>query len=138
MKDKVDKILNGETVDIAGDHRYVLSVSKSKDWYKVGCVKPENLEGGSTLMSIETMRDAGNRLLALADALERQKKFRDGDNLYAVTPIGGVFWASFNSGFAEHLGFVMSGNAFKTKEEACDNIPAVMAKYQDLRDRGLV
>ena len=138
MKEKVDRILNGEEVDIAEDPRYVLSVSKIKDQYRVGCVEPENLEGGSTLMSIETMKEAGNLLITLDDALERQEKFKDGDDLFFVLPVGGVFWTFFNSGSADHLELVMSGNAFKTRKEARDNIPPVLTKYQELRDKGLV
>lgn len=138
MKKIAERIFNGETVNIAEDTRYVLSVSKIKDQYRVGCVEPENLEDGSTLMSFETMRDAGKRLFALADALERQGKFKDGDDLFFVLPVGGVFWTFFNSKNAEHLGLVMSGNAFKTRQEARDNIPTVLAKYQSLKDKGLV
>lgn len=140
MKELVDRILNGEAVDIAESNpHYYLSVSQEGCEYKIGFANPKSPSDHCfARLDIKTIKEAGNLLIKLADELDSRKKFKDGDNLYAVTPIGGVFWASFNSGFAEHLGLVMSGNAFKTKEEACDNIPAVMAKYQYLRDRGLV
>lgn len=76
------------------------------------------------------MKEAGNLL--------RQEKFKDGDDLFFVLPVGGVFWTFFNSRLVEHLELVMSGNAFKTRQEARDNIPAVLAKYQSLKDKGLV
>lgn len=139
MKEIADRILNGETVNIAGDHRYVLSVSKSKDWYRVGLVEPENLEDGSILMSPETMRDAGKRLFALADALERQKKFKNDERIYYVQTDGNIgCFDHFVKTNSFHLSLIVMGNAFKTKAEAYDNIPAVLTKYQELRDKGLV
>lgn len=139
MEEKANSILNGEAVDIAGDGaNYYLSVSKYDDKYKVGFVSPNYVVEYFTCLNTEMMRDAGARLIALADELESRKKFKDGDELYFVTPKGSVFLAKFNSTLVEHLGLVMSGNAFKTRKEACDNIPAVMAKCQELRDKGLV
>lgn len=139
MKNKVDRILNGGTVNIASDPRYVLSVSKIKDWYRVGWVEPEHLEESFTLMSLETMRDVGNKLIALADELESRKKFRNDERIYYVQTDGNVgYFDYFVNTNSFHLSLIVMGNAFKTKAEAHDNIPVVMAKYQELRDKGLV
>lgn len=79
MKEKVDRILNGEAVDIAGDGAdYYLSVSKYDDKYKVGFVNPNYVEEYFTCLNTKTMRDAGNKLIELADELESRKRFKEG------------------------------------------------------------
>ena len=138
MKNKVDRILNGATVNIASDPRYVLSVSKIKDWYRVGWVEPEHIEKGSRLMSLETMREAGNKLIELADELESRKRFKEGDKLCFIRPDGEIRAIIFFPSDGYHLGLVMSGNAFKTEAEAEAHKDDVLAKFQDLRDQGLV
>ena len=37
-----------------------------------------------------------------------------------------------------HLSLLATGNAFKTIEEAEANKDAILAKYQELKDRGLI
>lgn len=137
MKDKVDRILNGEAVNLSG-LIYNLSVLRDDKHYYVGFCSPEGIGKRSQILSTRDMKEAGKYLIALADELESRKKFKDGDDLFFVLPVGGVFWTFFNSKNAEHLGLVMSGNAFKTRQEARDNVPTVLAKYQELRDKGLV
>lgn len=139
MKEIVDRILNGEAVDIAGDDaNYYLSVAKHNDKYKVGFVNPYYVIDHYQHLDTKELKEAGNLLLELADELESRKRFKDGDDLFFVNPKGIVIYLSFNGESATHLGLVMSGNAFKTKTEAEENRGEIMKKYQELRDRGLV
>ena len=139
MKEIVDRILNGEAVDIAGDGAdYYLSVAKHYDKYKIGFVNPNYVIDNYQRLETKQMKDAGNLLIELADELESRKKFKDGDDLFFVDPKGVVIYLSFDGGSATHLGLVMSGNAFKTRAEAEENKDAVLAKYQELRDKRLV
>lgn len=139
MKEIVDRILNGESVDIAGDGaNYYLSVSKYDDKYKVGFVSPNYVEEYFTCLNTKTMRDAGKLLNALADELDSRKKFADGDKCVSICPDGSMYESYFNNNDSGYVARVAFGNVFKTWEEARANKDAVLAKYQDLRDRGLV
>ena len=139
MKEIVDRILNGEDVDIAGDRAaYFLTVSQLDENYKIGFTYPDNMKSFHSSISLKSIRDAGNLLIALADELESRKKLKDGDDLFFVNPKGVVIYLPFDGESATHLSMVAMGNAFKTRAEAEKNKDAVLAKYQDLRDRGLV
>lgn len=139
MKDKVDKILNGEVVDIAGDGAdYYLSVAKHYDKYKIGFVNPNYVIDNYQRLETKQMKDAGNLLIKLADELESRKKFVDGDKCISICPDGNMYESYFNSNDSGYVARVAFGNVFKTWEEARKNKDAVMAKYQELKDRGLV
>lgn len=139
MKEKVDRILNGEAVDIAENGAtFYLSVSKYDDKYKVGFVSPNYVEEYFTCLNTKTMRDAGKLLIALADELDSRKKFADGDKCVSICPDGSMYESYFNNNDSGYVARVAFGNVFKTWEEARANKDAVMAKYQDLRDRGMV
>ena len=141
MKEIVDRILNGEDVDIAGDRAdYFLTVSQFGENYKIGFTYPDNMKSFHSSISLKSIREAGNKLIALADELEEsRKKFRTDERVYYIQTDGNVSYIDF---FIKtntlHLSLIAMGNAFKTAAEAHDNIPAVMAKYQELRDKGLV
>lgn len=140
MKEIVDRILNGEAVDIAReDADYCLSVSQDGDKYKVGFINKRNMADYCPYLTAKTMKDAGNLLIELADELESRKKFRNDERIYYVQTDGNVgYFDYFVNTNSFHLSLIVMGNAFKTKAEAHDNIPVVMAKYQELRDKGLV
>ena len=139
MKEIVDRILNGEAVDIAKDGGdYYLNVLKDGNKYKIGFMSSlYNKEYGSRL-TVEMIKEAGNKLIELADELESRKRFKEGDKLCFIRPDGEIRKIIFFPNDAYHCGLLMSGNAFKTIEEAEANKDAILAKYQDLRDRGLV
>ena len=139
MKEKVDRILNGDIEELTSEG-FVFSILKDGDYIDIIPEAKEVVTSYSIRQKLtpKDMRELAGQLTELAEELESRKRFKNGDEIYFVTPKGSVFLANFNSSLVEHLGLVMSGNAFKTREEACDNIPAVMAKYQELRDKGLV
>lgn len=139
MKEIADRILNGEAVDIAENGAtFYLSVSKYDDKYKVGFVSPNYVEEYFTCLNTKTMRDAGNKLIELADELVSRKRFKEGDKLCFIRPDGKIRKIIFFPNDAYHCGLLMSGNAFKTEAEAEAHKDDVLAKYQDLRDRGLI
>lgn len=126
-------------MDIAGDGaNYYLSVSKYDDKYKVGFVSPNYVVEYFTCLNTEMMRDAGTRLIALADELESRKKFKTNERIYYVRANGEIFYLNFSDSYSLHLSLLAMGNAFKTHEEAEAHIDEIMAKYQELRDKGLV
>lgn len=139
MQEKVDRILNGEVVDIAKDDGdYFLNVLKDDNRYKIGFMSSlYNKEYGSCL-TVEMIKEAGELLSALADELESRKRFKDGDEYFVVCPSGEIYNLIFSQKYAAHFALLAMGNAFKTKTEAEANKDAILAKYQDLRDRGLV
>ena len=140
MKEIVDGILNGETVDIVGKAQFCLSVKafRAINAFHVGFSMPSAIDEHSQVLDVNDIKKAGKALIDLAEALESRKKFKDGDDLFFVTPKGVVLYFSFDSKSATHLGFVMSGNAFKTRAEAEAHKEEILAKYQELRDKGLV
>ena len=139
MKEKVDMLLNGEAVDIAGDGAdYYLSVLQHYDKYKIGFVNPKNVMNNYQRLDTKKMKEAGNLLIALADELESRKKFRENDRYYYVRIDGNIIEEMFSKKSSFDLTQILIGNAFKTKSEAEAHKDEIMAKYQDLRDRGLV
>lgn len=142
MKEKVDRILNGEAVDIAenGASYYLSVVTNSyKDEYKIAFIDPDKLDFvSSDYISIGAMRNAGKRLVALADELENRKRFNRGDHYFTVRPNGTVTDFIFSPSESGDMCRLYMGNAFKTKEEAEERKDEIVAKYQDLRDKGLV
>lgn len=139
MKEIVDRILNGEDVDIAGDRAdYFLAVSRHGENYKIGFTYPENMKSFHSSISLKSMREAGKLLIALADELESQKKFNEGDEFYYIDADGTILRGFFKSNNAVYYSLVMFGNAFKTEVEAKANRKEIMAKFQELRDKGLV
>ena len=143
MKDKVDRILNGEAVDIAGDGAdYYLSVSKNSENYKIGFTCPDNIKRFYSPISLKSIKDAGERLIALADELaeelESRKKFKTNERIYYVRTNGEIHSVTFSESYSLHLSLLAMGNAFKTHEEAEAHKDEVLAKYQELRDKGLV
>lgn len=141
MKELVDRILAGDVVDITGTNAtYYLSVVEGKvSGFKVGFVVPSGLdEQGSCYMSTGEMRDAGKRLVSLADELDSRMKFVDRCPVYIVIPSGGIIETFFDKTSAAHLADVAFGNIFKTRKEAEANKDAVLAKYKALEDEGLI
>lgn len=140
MKEKVDRILNGESVDIIGDGtNYYLSVLKQNAEYKmIGFISPKNIGGyGFHYDTTKTIREAGNLLIELAEELEIRKKFKDGEKFFRVDKTGSILEDRFY-GTTRDYRFLLVGNAFKTHEEAEEHKDEIMAKYQDLKDRGIV
>nr|DAH64381.1 MAG TPA: hypothetical protein [Caudoviricetes sp.] len=139
MKEIVDRILNGEAVDIAGAKAdYFLTVSKNGENYKIGFTYPENMKSFHSCVGLKSIREAGKLLIALADELESRKKFSEGYEFYYIDADGTILRGFFKSNNAVYYSLVMFGNAFKTEVEAKANRKEIMAKFQELRDRGLV
>ena len=141
MKELVDRILNGDAVDITGTNAtYYLSVAERKvSGFKVGFVAPSGLDGqGTCYMTTRIMRDAGKRLVSLADELDRRTKFVDRCKVFIITPSGGIAEAYFDKTSAAHLADVAFGNIFRKRKEAEANKDAVLAKYKALEDEGLI
>lgn len=139
MKEIVDRILNGEVVDIAKDDGdYYLNVLKDDNRYKIGFMSSlYNKEYGSCL-TVEMIKEAGKLLIALADELESRKKFSEGDEFYYIDADGTILRGFFKSNNAVYYSLVMFGNAFKTEVEAKANRKEIMAKFQEARDKGLL
>lgn len=139
MKEIVDRILNGEDVDIAGDRAdYFLTVSQFGENYKIGFTYPDNMKSFHSSISLKSIREAGNKLIALADELRSRKKFRDDERIYYVQTDGNVSYFNLFIKTTFHLSLIVMGNAFKTEAEAEAHKDEVLAKYQELRDKGLV
>ena len=139
MKEIVDRILSGEDVDIAGDRAdYFLTISQHGENYKIGFTYPENMKSFHSSISLKSIREAGKLLIALADELESRKKFSEGDEFYYIDADGTILRGFFKSNNAVYYSLVMFGNAFKTEVEAKANRKEIMAKFQELRDKGLV
>lgn len=140
MKELVDRILNGEVVDVSGaDSAYYLSVLKERSRFKIGFVAPSDLgDHASYCVDTRSMRDAGKRLVILADELDRRMKFVDRCNVFIVTPSGDIAESYFDKTSAAHLADVAFGNIFRRRKEAEANKAAVLAKYKALEDEGLI
>ena len=141
MKEIVDKLLAGKTVDIGKDSKYYLSLKKEKDFdgYKIGFVKPDSIDRlGFYYVTTKNIKEAGNKLIALADELESRKKFRTNEDVYYIRANGEICPFTFFESNSFHLSLLATGNAFKTIEEAEANKDAILAKYQELKDRGLI
>ena len=139
MKEKVDRILNGEAVDIArADAEYYLCALKAGDRYKISFESPGQSRDFRVVLDTKQMREAGKYLIALADELESRKKFKSGDRCVSICPDGSMYESYFNNNDSGYVARVAFGNVFKTWEEARANKDAILAKYQELRDKGLV
>lgn len=139
MKEIVDRILNGEAVDIAGDFdEFYISVLKDGCRYKVAFCSPDEINEDCQELSEIDIKEAGKYLIALADELESRKKFRTNEDVYYIRANGEICPFTFFESNSFHLSLLATGNAFKTIEEAEANKDAILAKYQDLRDRVLV
>lgn len=140
MKQLVDRILNGDAVDVSNDNPvYYLSVLKEPSGFKIGFVAPSDLgDQDSYCVDTRIMRDAGKRLVSLADELDRRVKFVDRCPVFIVTPSGDIAESYFNKTSAAHLADVAFGNIFRRRKEAEANKAAVLAKYKALEDEGLI
>lgn len=140
MKELVDRILAGDVVDVASDYpAYFLSVLKEPSGFKIGFVAPSDLAGqGAYCVDTRIMRDAGKRLVSLADELDSRIKFADRCKVYIVTPSGDIAETYFDKTSAAHLADVAFGNIFRKRKEAEANKDAVLAKYKALEDEGLI
>lgn len=140
MKELVNRILAGDVVDVLSDKSaYCLNVLKERSGFRVGFVAPSVLAGqGVYCVDTRIMRDAGKRLVSLADELDSRIKFADHCKAYIVTPSGDIAETYFDSTSAAHLADVAFGNIFRKRKEAEANKDAVLAKYKALKDEGLI
>lgn len=139
MKEIVDRILNGDMVNIARDDaNYYLTVAKYNDKYKVGFVNPYYVIDHYQHLDTKELKEAGNLLIELADELESRKKFKSGDICFFVCPDGSIFDSFISTNDGGFLARIAIGNCFKSRAEAEANKHAILAKYQELRDKGLV
>lgn len=140
MKELVDRILAGDAVDVSSDYpAYFLSVLKEPSGFKIGFVAPLDLAGQDAYcVDTRIMRDAGKRLVSLADELDSRMKFVDRCAVHIVTPSGGIIETYFDKTSAAHLADVAFGNIFRTRKEAEANKDAVLAKYKALEDEGSI
>lgn len=139
MKEIIDRILNGDMVNIARDDaHYYLSVSKDGDKYKVGFISPYYNINNYQRLDTEQMKEAGKLLIELADELESRKKFKSGDICFFVCPDGSIYDSFISTNDGGFLARIAIGNCFKSRAEAEAHKDDVLAKYQDLRDRGLI
>mgnify|MGYP005758501719 CR=1 FL=1 len=84
------------------------------------------------------MRELAGQLTELAEELESRKKFKTNERIYYVRKNGEIYSVIFSASYSLHLSLLAMGNAFKTYEEAEAHKDEVLAKYQELRDKGLV
>lgn len=136
MKEKVDRILNGETVDIAGDGAdYYLSVLQDNDKYKIGFVNPNYVIDSYQRLGTKQMKEAGNLLIELANELDSRKKFVDGDKCISICPDGNMYESYFNSNDSGYVARVAFGNVFKTWEEARKNVLKAVERDRPIKPR---
>ena len=110
-----------------------------------GLTKKSRADGGM-VKGRKKMKEKVDRILngdieeltELAEELESRRKFKAGDSVYYIRQDEEIHHIVFSLNNAYHYGLVMSGNAFKTLEEAEAHKDEVLAKYQELRDRGLI
>ena len=140
MKEMVDKILNGETVDIADKGSFYLSVRKYRDRnaFQVGLSTPSAIEERSQVLDVGNIRKAGTALIDLAYELESRAKFKNGDKCFSVKTDGRILDWSFDENDSGFLARLYMGNAFKTRAEAEEHKEEIMAKFKELKDKGLV
>lgn len=139
MKDKVDRILNGDAVDIArADAEYYLCALKAGERYKISFESPGLSRDFRVVLDTKQMREAGKYLIALADELESRKKFKSGDICFFVCPDGSIYDSFISTNDGGHLARIAIGNCFKSRVEAEAHKDDVLAKFQYLRDQGLV
>ena len=84
------------------------------------------------------IRKAGTALIDLAFELENRKKFKDGEKCFSVKTDGGIRDWYFDKNDSGFLARLYMGNAFKTRAEAEEHKEEIMAKFKELKDKGLV
>lgn len=111
MKEIVDRILAGSVVDIAKDGGdYYLNVLKDGNKYKIGFMSSlHNKEYGSRL-TVEMIKEAVERLIALSDELNARKKFKNGDKYFTVRPNGKIIDWYFDSSESGDMAFYADGD----------------------------
>lgn len=139
MKEIVDRILNGEIEELTGEG-FVFSILKDGDYIDIIPESKEVSTSYSTRQKLtpKDMRELAGQLTELAEELESRKKFKTNESIYYIRANGEIFPFTFFESNSFHLSLLATGNAFKTLEEAIKNKDAILAKYQDLRDQGLV
>lgn len=139
MKEIVDRILNGEIEELTGEG-FVFSILKDGDYIDIIPESKEVSTSYSTRQKLtpKDMRELAGQLTELAEELECRKKFRTNEDVYYIRANGEIFPFIFVGSNSFHLSLLAIGNAFKTREEAEAHKDDVLAKFQDLRDQGLV
>lgn len=139
MKEKVDRIYRGDIEELTGEG-FVFSILKEGDYIDIIPESKEVATSYSTRQKLtpKDMREFARQLTELAEELESRKKFKTNERIYYVRANGEIYSVIFSKSYSLHLSLLAMGNAFKTHEEAEAHIDEIMAKYQDLRDRGLV
>lgn len=139
MKEIVDRILNGEIEELTGEG-FVFSILKDGDYIDIIPESKEVSTSYSTRQKLtpKDMRELAGQLTELAEELERRKKFRTNEELYYIRANGEICPFIFFESNSFHLSLLAIGNAFKTRKEAEAHKDEIMAKHQDLRNRGLV
>lgn len=139
MKEIVDRILNGDIEELTGEG-FVFSILKDGDYIDIIPEAKEVVTSYSIRQKLtpKDMREFARQLTELAEELESRKKFSEGDEFYYIDADETILRGFFKLNNAVYYSLVMSGNAFKTEVEAKANRKEIMAKFQDLRDRGLV
>lgn len=93
MKEMVDGILAGATIDIIDGASVYLCVRKFRDGndgFQVGFSAPSAIGECSQVLDADGLRKAGNALIMLAEELESRKRFRNGDKCFSVKTDGRI------------------------------------------------
>lgn len=141
MKEIVDRILQDEVVDIVGeDKRYHVSVRKKENNFLFAFAREANFDRDYSRQSLylKEIKELGEKLITLHDELKNRKEFKVGEPCFFVRPDGQIYKTRFNDEDSGHIARVVFGNVFKTSEEAEAHKDEVMAKYQALRDEGVI
>ena len=144
MKELTEKILCGDTVDIARkSNNYCLSVMKDGAEYKVGFISPARFNTargshpGYAYLNRDDMRNVANLLIKLADELDKRTVFANGETVYFIWPDGEVGHLPFSKS-PYFLAMIAMGNLFKSHESAVANKEEVLAKFKKIEDGHLV
>lgn len=130
MKEKVDCIMSGGIAVFygKGDNFYFRINKKDKGFF---------IDLSCDWLSLSDIRSIGEHLLRLAHEIENRKKFTLGMRYYYVRTDGVVEDTLFENSLTDRA-FILSGNAFLTKEEAEANKDKIIGKYQELLDNGIL
>lgn len=136
----VDRISKNEIVDIfENDSNLYLTITKrNNNNYKIVLDGPRHLEEYGQIISLKDIYRLGMKLIELYTELKDQIAFKENDALYYVKMNGEIGCIGFNRNDTAVCSLILSGNAFKTKEEAQNNKNKIMLQYQKLEDEGLV
>lgn len=136
MKELVDKILEGGTVNIAGNKAgYYLAISKDKDGYKTSFVSPDPTMGQAVYLSEKSFGEIATLFMSLENELRNRKKFTKGEKYFVIRPNGMITGITFEPTDSGDMSRLYMGNAFKTEKEAEENKEAIMSKYKALEDK---